>query len=583
MGSRGAEMDDQSTAENTPQDVAALYSWAKLQGAKYRDYSATRREYRAQVRYRAAKDLLERELQAQANAESAAEQAEREAFAAEAVALSQDANGSQAQRSESLRSAEAAARRAAAERVEAARRAESSAHATMLALRAEREISEARASAREQAMIYAESEARRRQLAGPQPYLPVGHTTGSLGERSAEPDDEGWNQAREFSHAASVSHLEPAPADLETARQPPLFEDDSAYKLTSWPSARRPADEALWIGSIADQSEAAMEQSSPAWLFGSSTAPRMPAAQAVFPAFGGDTAGGDTLQDSRERVASRWFALKGVFEHPGAELPAIQTSRMGEVRSPLLAVFSLAGGVGKTSLVATLGRALSSKGEKVAVADTTSHGLLPFYFGARAMTAGEVRSFPPPAEGMGEAVSLAIYDATERDEDERQQALLAEDIVRIGAGNHRLLLDLNSGSSWLVRRLANLYPTVLVPIAPDMNSVISLEAVESVFQGIAGADGRPVLPFYVVNQFDAARPLHLDIREVFRRKLGERLLRCAIRDSPLVSEALAEGMTVVDYAPSAPVSQDYLEVAAWLRSIAPPATAEERSLRWGEQ
>jgi cellulose biosynthesis protein BcsQ len=134
-----------------------------------------------------------------------------------------------------------------------------------------------------------------------------------------------------------------------------------------------------------------------------------------------------------------------------------------------------------------------------------------------------------------------------------------------------------------VRRLANLYPTVLVPIAPDMNSVISLEAVESVFQGIAGADGRPVLPFYVVNQFDAARPLHLDIREVFRRKLGERLLRCAIRDSPLVSEALAEGMTVVDYAPSAPVSQDYLEVAAWLRSIAPPATAEERSLRWGEQ
>ena len=61
MGSRGTEMDDQPTADNTPEDVAVLYSWANLQGAKYRDYSASRREYRAQVRYRAAKALLERE------------------------------------------------------------------------------------------------------------------------------------------------------------------------------------------------------------------------------------------------------------------------------------------------------------------------------------------------------------------------------------------------------------------------------------------------------------------------------------------------------------------------------------------
>ncbi len=50
----------------TPEDVAVLYSWANLQGAKYRDFSASRREYRAQVRYRAAKALYERELLAQA-------------------------------------------------------------------------------------------------------------------------------------------------------------------------------------------------------------------------------------------------------------------------------------------------------------------------------------------------------------------------------------------------------------------------------------------------------------------------------------------------------------------------------------
>jgi cellulose biosynthesis protein BcsQ len=87
-----------------------------------------------------------------------------------------------------------------------------------------------------------------------------------------------------------------------------------------------------------------------------------------------------------------------------------------------------------------------------------------------------------------------------------------------------------------------------------------------------------VLPYYVLNQFDAALALHLDVREVLRRQLGDRLLRVAIRRSPAVSEALAEGMTVLDYAPDAPVAQDYREVASWLRSVSPAATAEPRGV-----
>ena len=109
-------------------------------------------------------------------------------------------------------------------------------------------------------------------------------------------------------------------------------------------------------------------------------------------------------------------------------------------------------------------------------------------------------------------------------------------------------------------------PTILVPVAPDMNSVISLQAVEKFFAGMADADGRPVQPFYVLNQFDASLPLHLDVREVMRQQLGDRLLPFVIRRSPAVCEALAEGMTVMDYAPDSPVAGDYMNVAAWLRT-----------------
>jgi cellulose biosynthesis protein BcsQ len=140
---------------------------------------------------------------------------------------------------------------------------------------------------------------------------------------------------------------------------------------------------------------------------------------------------------------------------------------------------------------------------------------------------------------------------------------------------------MNSG--WIVRQVARMNPTVLVPLAPDMNSVISLQAIEKFFHTTIDGDGRPIAPHYVLNQFDVSLPLHLDVREVLRRQLGERLLPFVIRQAPIVSEALAEGMTVVDYSPDAAVTEDYMNVATWLRTLAAPAAAGFRNVRWSER
>jgi cellulose synthase operon protein YhjQ len=292
------------------------------------------------------------------------------------------------------------------------------------------------------------------------------------------------------------------------------------------------------------------------------------------------------LQHSRERVAARWFALKGVFEQPGQDghdQPEAAPVRQKETRTPVCAVFSLAGGVGKTSLVATVGRALSSMGEKVLLTDTTSHGLLPFYFGASELRQGTVRTFSPPSGSTDAPIYLVSYDVDQKGSDAAAQEQLAEEIINNSRGTHRILLDLTVSSSWIVRRLSRMSPTILVPVAPDMNSVISLQTVEKFFNGVNDGDGRPLQPYYVLNQFDTSLPLHLDVREVMRRQLGERLLPFVIRRAPAVSEALAEGMTVVDYAPDAPVAEDYLNLATWLRTVAAPATAGFRNVRWSER
>lgn len=320
----------------------------------------------------------------------------------------------------------------------------------------------------------------------------------------------------------------------------------------------------------------------PAWLYAPPSPPPSPRPKTATPP-PPQSSVAETLQHSRERVASRWYALKGVFEQPGQELPEAAPVRQKETRTPVLAVFSLAGGVGKTSLVATVGRALSSLGEKVLLTDTTSHGLLPFYFGASELRPDTVRTFSPPSGSTDAPIYLVSHDVEQKGSDEAAQEQLADEIVNNSRGTHRILLDLTSSSGWLVRRMARMGTTILVPLAPDMNSVISLQAVERYFHGIVDAEGRPLQPYYVLNQFDTSLPLHLDVREVLRRQLGDRLLPFVIRHAPAVSEALAEGMTVVDYAPDAPVAEDYMNLATWLRTIAAPAAAGFRNVRWSER
>ena len=101
-------------------------------------------------------------------------------------------------------------------------------------------------------------------------------------------------------------------------------------------------------------------------------------------------------------VATRWYALRSIFAPP----EMVYTPSLEE-RPPMLVVFSLAGGVGKTCLVATLGRALAALGEHVLLADTAAYGPLPLYFGSREFKPGVVRTFSPPG-GENDARSKCL-------------------------------------------------------------------------------------------------------------------------------------------------------------------------------
>ena len=56
-----------------------------------------------------------------------------------------------------------------------------------------------------------------------------------------------------------------------------------------------------------------------------------------------------------------------------------------------------------------------------------------------------------------------------------------------------------------------------------------------------------------------------------------------MRAKSAVSEALAEGMTVIDYAPHSEAAEAYRNLAGWLRSFAMPALQGNPGARWSER
>lgn len=677
----------QSEANETPEDVATLYSWANLHGAKYRDFSSSRAQAREEARLRVEEALAverkrkaeEDERRAQEEAQLAARLAAEAAEAArqaEAERLAEIARQAEAER-QAVLAAQEAQRQAAQQRVwqpppPEAYGGYTSSYADAHSIRPETSAFDSQpddlpsfarpsfvAHRQQQAPVMVAPNTPRdghavldiepsaygirsqvpsasamhvsdfRAVAG-KPHQPAWAEPGSSGSADyqiAHSDTQRVKEpgtGQEFDRPRGMSRA-PAPVTSQRYNTPPTplpspyapvpssptFAAVDQYHPTSWPlpeqhetrDLREPAPRPAWLApemptssQVAQATEKAVPPSSmQAQYFAgtlSSNKSNPPSSAPI-----SQPPADDTFLDSRDRMAGRWYALKSVFD-PDATPSEQRQVEQAPARVPVLAVFSLAGGVGKTSIVAALGRALSSRGERVLLVDTSTYGLLPFFFGARDQRPGQLRTFNPPVVSTESPIQLVTLDPEgpapgERNAEAQQldphsgrqpeQDWLLQEVARYSRGSSRILVDLPTASGATTRRILRTAPVVLVPVVPDMSSVVSVSAIESFFRSSANYAGKPILPFYVLNQFDYSLPLHLDVREILREQIGDRLLPFALRRNPVVSEALAEGMTVMDYAPTASVAEDYASLAGWVRGLSAPAAVTQRGVRWSER
>jgi cellulose biosynthesis protein BcsQ len=261
-------------------------------------------------------------------------------------------------------------------------------------------------------------------------------------------------------------------------------------------------------------------------------------------------------------------------ERTDAAVPDHYLTSQPPGRTSAMAIYSLAGGVGKTTICANLGRILCSMGKSVLLVDAAGSGILPFYFGASDLRPG-MRTFAAPS---GNSAPIQIFEA----EDMAGEWL--ENTVKPAMQTvQRTIFDVGPASISRLPQILSLCDVLLVPLLSDLNSIFSTSRIEAAISAMQRRGVHASSPFYIFNLFDEDNSRDRQARELVARQCGDRLLPLTICQSREIGDAIAERMTVADHAPESEVAHQYLRLAMWLRKVAPTAPAVQAAGRWSER
>jgi len=256
------------------------------------------------------------------------------------------------------------------------------------------------------------------------------------------------------------------------------------------------------------------------------------------------------------------------FDHPERR---IRLASEPHEFQPAMAIYSLAGGVGKTTLCANLGRALYLNDDRVLLVDASGCGLLPFYFGANNLQPG-LHTFSDPDRDPLRVIS---GDAITSD-------WLVEEVRTEMDSTYWTIFDLGAASTNLLPQILALCSFVLIPLLPDLNSILSVSRIESLFEQMRLRGASVPSPFYLFNKFDPEDPIDKGARELVLRQCGGRLLPWSIRHDSEAARAIASRKTVIDHAPDAELANASVKLAALLQQTLAGNRTPRSGRRWND-
>jgi cellulose synthase operon protein YhjQ len=264
-------------------------------------------------------------------------------------------------------------------------------------------------------------------------------------------------------------------------------------------------------------------------------------------------------------------ALQSVFDVNARLRIAPHQAHLAAGSGAALIFASCTGGVGKTTLCATIARGLSARLNSVLIADRCPQGIMPYYFGLERLNAGGLQTVYPNARRAGYQMVVVNTPC-----EEQPNTPTAAWLERLQAESTLTLMDVPTLNSRSLHEQMIPAGYVVIPLVPDVQSIASIGRVEALSS--LSNEGQSRRCLFVLNRFDETRPLHREIRTHLEKVLEDRLAPLAVRESEYVPEALSLGITVLDHVPQSPVANDFEQLAAWLeaRLLSPPEISSEK-------
>lgn len=241
------------------------------------------------------------------------------------------------------------------------------------------------------------------------------------------------------------------------------------------------------------------------------------------------------------------ITLQNLWTHVGLADGRRASRPLRDLLQSSVLVAGATGGAGATTATATIARLMSREHQRCGVIVEENNAVLSCYLG----DASPLRSHRPAfSVASGPDAPIRIL---RRQEMERE--------VSSAAGSYELdqvLIDLENGLDLRSDRSYLDAAAVLIVSVPDVNSVIRARRLKEMF-----AERSPAAPVVcVLNKFDSSQPLHREIRDRFTQTFPTTVTLCR---TDLVNEALAEGMTVVDWSPHSDLAQEYSQLLGVLQ------------------
>jgi cellulose synthase operon protein YhjQ len=236
----------------------------------------------------------------------------------------------------------------------------------------------------------------------------------------------------------------------------------------------------------------------------------------------------------------------------------------------IISVVSAKGGVGKTTVTATLAHALARQGARVLVLDLDPQNALGLHFGihpneqrglSRATLAQQtLRSAVMESSSGAFIVPYGIVNEDDRGRFERHVETrpdwLLGHLSSLGLPQDTLvLLDTPPGPSIYMKQALHAANLVTVVTLSDAASYATIPMMQRLVQTYCLNRPNFIDCFYIVNQVDTSLQLSKDVTQLMQETFGDRVIGIVHRDQS-VCEALAHDKSVMDYEPDSQASHD---------------------------